>query len=522
MEVIILLLIVVGIFYIPYLIWKFQSSYRQTKEALTRKQQARQIDAGAKPYGSPMGKTYGSAYFMTTKQVLDAGIAISADELLERRRTGDLGFLMLGSTTIPRGTQPAVNVLSGPGHVLTIAPTRSGKGTCAVIPNLLNYDGSVIVNDIKGENHAVTAIWREAIGQSVYKFAPFDEEGSDRWNPFDMLSDGEEAWEDAMYMAELLIAEGKGDDAFWRNGARNLLTGLILYVHQSGEDGQKNLEHVRELLSQDEVDLANTLATMASSGSKAVQRAANVFLRADDKVRSGILSTLDSDLGFLDSERLAKCMRDSTFSFKELKESKTSIFFVVPPERLRTYAPVVRLFMGMATLEMKRTRTKPEYPVLFMLDEFPALGHMKVIQDEISYLAGYDIHLWLFAQDLKQIGAIYGEGLQSIFANCVIKQFFGVADYETAKIVSLMCGETTSPTITYSTNGGLDVLSDSTSSSGRPLLTENEIMNLNPAGQLLFYQGQQPIDGEKINYLKTDILFVHEGQKLYSPNPFHE
>lgn len=37
------------------------------------------------------------------------------------------------------------------GHLITLAPTRSGKGVSAVIPNLLDYPGSVLVVDVKPE-----------------------------------------------------------------------------------------------------------------------------------------------------------------------------------------------------------------------------------------------------------------------------------------------------------------------------------------------------------------------------------
>jgi type IV secretion system protein VirD4 len=40
----------------------------------------------------------------------------------------------------------------GPEHMLVFAPTRSGKGVGIVIPTLLCWDQSVLVNDIKGEN----------------------------------------------------------------------------------------------------------------------------------------------------------------------------------------------------------------------------------------------------------------------------------------------------------------------------------------------------------------------------------
>ena len=41
--------------------------------------------------------------------------------------------------------------------IVTVAPTGSGKGIGAVIPNLLDYPGSALVLDVKGENAAVTA-----------------------------------------------------------------------------------------------------------------------------------------------------------------------------------------------------------------------------------------------------------------------------------------------------------------------------------------------------------------------------
>ena len=52
----------------------------------------------------------------------------------------------------------------GPAHLLTMAPTRSGKGVGTIIPNLLTLDRSVICIDPKGENARVTARARSARG----------------------------------------------------------------------------------------------------------------------------------------------------------------------------------------------------------------------------------------------------------------------------------------------------------------------------------------------------------------------
>lgn len=66
-------------------------------------------------------------------------------------------------------------MMNEPKFVMLVAPTRSGKGVGTIIPNLLNWNQSCIVVDIKGENFDVTSGFRARHGQEVYKFAPFDE-----------------------------------------------------------------------------------------------------------------------------------------------------------------------------------------------------------------------------------------------------------------------------------------------------------------------------------------------------------
>ena len=60
----------------------------------------------------------------------------------------------------------------GAAHLLTMAPTRSGKGVGTIIPNLLLLDRSVICIDPKGENARVTARARAAKGK-VWCLDPF-------------------------------------------------------------------------------------------------------------------------------------------------------------------------------------------------------------------------------------------------------------------------------------------------------------------------------------------------------------
>lgn len=515
-------LLVAGVGFAIYLFYSMRSGYREGYQ----RGQAEAVAKGAKPWGKPMSHTFGSAYIMTPQQIIDAGLGMAPATFQKRLKDHDLGFLILGMTQYQKKT--AGITFERAGHLLTIAPTRSGKGVSAVIPNLLFYTGSVVVNDIKGENYAVTASWRRKMGHNVHMFAPFADEdfdvfNSSRWNPFDMLVDSDDPWEDCRYMAELLVPDERGKDDFWSNAARNFLTGLILYIHTQKPEQERMLVLIRILLTQNEAEFLETLRDMAECGDTNVERAANVMWRADDKVREGILSTLDSHLSFLDSKKMVAYTHDSTMNFKDLKEGLCSIYLILPPERLRTFAPFARLFMGMAALEMKRTRTKPEQPVLFMIDEFPAMGRMRVVEEEIAYLAGYGVNLWLFAQDLKQIATIYGDKAQSIIANCAVKQFFGVSDVETAQLVSMMCGETSIPSISYSSEQGLSIKNGNRtlSSGARPLLTTNEVMSLDKDTQLLFFQGQQVVVAGKLNYLNDPLFKDADQTPIYKENPFH-
>lgn len=59
-------------------------------------------------------------------------------------------------------------MMNEPKFVMLVAPTRSGKGVGTIIPNLLNWNQSCIVVDIKGENFDVTSGFRARHGQEVY------------------------------------------------------------------------------------------------------------------------------------------------------------------------------------------------------------------------------------------------------------------------------------------------------------------------------------------------------------------
>jgi type IV secretion system protein VirD4 len=125
----------------------------------------------------------------------------------------------------------------GPEHIVAFAPTRSGKGVSLVIPTLLAWQGSCIVNDIKGENWDITSGFRERAGQTCLRFAPVEmdrERRGVRFNPLaEIRVNTERDVSDAQNLAEMLCQKPHSkadDDDYFRDGAVSLLTGLILHV----------------------------------------------------------------------------------------------------------------------------------------------------------------------------------------------------------------------------------------------------------------------------------------------------
>lgn len=432
---------------------------------------------------------YGSARFASPFQVAQAGLYGKRGVLLGTHHGRLLRF-------------------DQPGHLLTLAPTRAGKGTCAVIPNLLDHPGSTVVVDIKGENFAIAGRRRADFGR-VLKFAPFEAD-SHRFNPLDFIREGEDAWDDAAMLADMLIVpSGAAKSVFFENEARALLTGLILYVVTQAPPIHRNLTTVRHLVTLSGDALDYHLQRMQRARHPIVRRVASSFIQKEEKLRSNILAEIQTHTLIWDSTRVSRVTARSDFSMDDLKAEPTSLFLIIPPEFLGVYRPLLRLMLGLATRAMTHTPAQPKHPVLFLVDEFPTLGHMKPIHEGVAYLAGYGAKLWLFAQDLGQLESVYGEsGARTLIANTSL-QAFNNTDDATLDLLSKMLGTATVRVNTKSKTRRSLLLPDydsfnvASGETSRPLLTPDEIRTLGDDKALLFVKGARPVLATKEPYFKA-------------------
>ncbi|MBW8321086.1 MAG: type IV secretory system conjugative DNA transfer family protein, partial [Rhizobium sp.] len=235
-----------------------------------------------------------------------------------------------------------------------------------------------------------------------------------------------------------------------------------------------------------------------------IARAANRHLGKSDREAAGVLSAAQRHTHFLDSPRMVRVLDESYFSFADLKRHNATVFLVLPPDRLSTYSRWLRLLITQSLADMAREPAVTGRPVLYLLDEFAALGHLAPVERAMGLMAGYGVQLWPILQDIHQLRATYGRRAGTFLSNAGVLQVFGVNDVETAELISRSIGKTDAQYLTRSWSEGKK--SSSEHISARDLINPDEIMRLDRDQMILLRQGQRPARVHKLRYF-TDPEF---------------
>lgn len=407
----------------------------------------------------------------------------------------------------------------GEAHLITIAPTRSGKGVGTIIPNLLTARRAILCVDPKGENARITATVRQGFGL-VHVLDPFGVSGlaSSAFNPMDAIDAGSvDVAEDAATLADALVADPphQVQDAHWNEEAKALLTGLILLVATDDDPARRTLNTVRELITLSPDGFYDLLQAMQKNDAAngLIARAANRHLSKSEREAAGVLSSAQRHTHFLDSPRMTAVMARSEFTFADLKHEAATVFLVLPPDRLDAYARWLRLIIAQALTTIARTPSaptgSPQPPILFLLDEFAALGRLEAVERAFGLMAGYGIQLWPILQDIHQLRAAYGARSGTFLSNAGLIQIFNVNDTDTAEWVSRALGDMTEiyETDSRSTNWPSEIGQGTNRSEGtathmtkRALLTPDEVRRMESDLSILFKAGAAPIMAQKLRY----------------------
>ncbi|MBS0448546.1 MAG: type IV secretory system conjugative DNA transfer family protein [Proteobacteria bacterium] len=405
------------------------------------------------------------------------------------------------------------------------APPRSGKGVGVVIPNLLNWPGSVIVSDVKGENWTRTAGYRAANGQEVHLFDPLSEaERSARWNPLAYVSEVPyRCIDDLQRIATMLYPDPQGADPFWTSSARSLFLGIALYLFETEGSIRTVGEILRQGMASDAEGFQKHWRRVIESceragyplSHEAVQTLYDVIDLAP-VTASSIRKTFTSRLDLWLNPLIDAATSGNDFDFRALRKRPISIYARINPDNIARLQPLLNLFfqqaIGLQTRELPEENPALKCQVLLVLDEFAALGRIPVIANATAFLPGYNVRALVIVQSHSQLVEKYGiEGAKSIRKMLAARIVFPPKEFDDAEAISKELGTYTVRQKGFSRPmwGGRSPTVN-ISEQPRRLLLAQEVKNLGPDRMLLFYEGLRPVLGRRITYYRDKYFAKRE------------
>lgn len=469
----------------------------------------------------PSSHTFGSAGMATARELEAKGLGVKIPRYIEGQPQFDTTGLMLG--TYQRGFL----TYKGDTHHLVVAASGAGKfqgGVGVWINNGL--PAATVIIDPKGEAAkmfaasldfaAVLDPWNEAgFGSSSLNL--LDDLGGNNPNLVD----------DARALADALIIPS-GGDTHWDSTARNFVASLLIFIAlDPHEEGKRHLLRLRELVTlpwaatgdaECMENLLTYLQTLDMAGGT-VRRAASAMAGRADKERQSIFSTIERDTAWLESPQIQKVIVTSDINLGQFATMTGArrgpvLFVVIPPRYLTTHRSWLRLVIASASNAFKRSQVNDPDPWRrrrhIIIDEFPQLGHMSFVENDVAVARGYNIQYHLLVQNLTQLRDAYSANWETFIANSLV-QAFGVQDVFTSEYISKLLGQTTVNAVSTSTStpsgGGFGTGSSGTSvsSAARSLRTPDEVRTLNRNYQFLFLRGMNPV--------QSHLIWLYEMQK---------
>jgi type IV secretion system protein VirD4 len=433
---------------------------------------------------------------------------------------------------------------NGPEHVLCYAPTRSGKGVGLVVPTLLSWGHSAVITDLKGELWALTSGWRQQYAKNkVLRFEPATSNGSVCWNPLNEIRlETENEVGDVQNLVTLIVdPDGKGLESHWQKTSQALLVGVVLHaLYKAKEEGTPaSLPSVDAMLSDPNRDIAELWMEMTTyshfdgMNHPVVGSAARDMMDRPDEEAGSVLSTAKSYLSLYRDPVVARNVSKSEFAIKDLMhhDNPVSLYIVTQPNDKARLRPLVRIMVNMIVrlladkMDFENGRPVAHYKhrLLMMLDEFPSLGKLGIMEESLAFVAGYGIKCYLICQDINQLKSRetgYGQD-ESITSNCHVQNAYPPNRVETAEHLSKLTGQTTIAKEQITTSGRrtsalLGQVSRTIQEVQRPLLTPDECLRM--PGPVKTESGDIAEAGDMVIYV-AGYPAIYGKQPLYFQDP---
>jgi type IV secretion system protein VirD4 len=333
---------------------------------------------------------------------------------------------------------------------LVLGPSRSGKTSSLVIPNLLIAPGPVVSTSTKPDVMDATAPERSRHGWT-FLFDPSGEIECPRsvtrigWSPLTTAGSWDAAVQtaDAMVNASRLSAGSIGrasGDQHWTERASALLSPLL---HAAALENLPVRSVLRWIDRHDGATALKILSQTVGEDATATDLLAGI-VGTDAREQSGIWSTASGVLAAYRSEAALASTELAPLNAAEFARGANTMYICSAGRRQHQFAPLVVAAIGDvrdATYERERVGERGP-PTLLALDEVANIAPIPDLPAMLSEGAGQGLVVLACLQDLSQARGRWGsaaDGFLTLFGTTVV--FPGIADVATLGDLSALAGD---------------------------------------------------------------------------------
>lgn len=457
-------------------------------------------------------------------------------------------------------------------NIVVIGGSGSGKTRFFVKPSVMQMNCSMVITDPKG-----TLI--EECGKMLEKGPPKrDKDGnvlkdksgkvvhepyvikvlntinfskSLHYNPFAYIR----SEKDILKLVTTIIANTKGEgekstEDFWIKAEKLLYTALIAFIWYEGDEEEKNLNTLLDLLNESETreedeTYQNPVDMMFQEleGREPQHFAVRQYKKykmAAGKTAKSILISCGARLAPFDIAELREIMSYDEMELDQIGDRKTALFLIMSDTDTTFNFVIAMLQSQLFNLLCDKADDvyggRLPVHVRVIADEFANIGQIPQFDKLIATIRSREISASIILQSQSQLKAMYKDSADTILGNCDTTLFLGGKEKTTLKEMSELLGKetidlyNTSETRSNQKSFGLNY-----QKTGKQLMTEDEIAVMDGGKCILQIRGARPFFSDKydITKHKNYRLLADENEKnrykvekelnpQYTPKPEEE
>ena len=437
-------------------------------------------------------------------------------------------------------------------NIVVIGGSGSGKTRFFVKPSVMQMNCSMVITDPKGtlieECGKMLAkgppkrdkdgnVIKDKSGKVVYEpyvikvLNTINFSKSLHYNPFAYIR----SEKDILKLVTTIIANTKGEgekssEDFWVKAEKLLYTALIAFIWYEGDEEEKNLNTLLDLLNESEtreedetyqnpVDMMFQELEERDPQHFAV-RQYKKYKMAAGKTAKSILISCGARLAPFDIAELREIMSYDEMELDKIGDRKTALFLIMS-DTDTTFNFVIAMLQSQL-FNLLCDKADDEYGgrlpvhVRVIADEFANIGQIPQFDKLIATIRSREISASIILQSQSQLKAMYKDSADTILGNCDTTLFLGGKEKTTLKEMSELLGKetidlyNTSETRSNQKSFGLNY-----QKLGKQLMTEDEIAVMDGGKCILQIRGARPFFSDKydITKHKNYRLLADENEK---------